>query len=150
MLEYSQRIFVVRKKKVKILWTSYLFLFFHCIQAKQAEAQTKKQEERNKAFIPPKEKPLLKKSAKGNRTEALTPRVSTANVLNWTKPKRCYNTLPVPVAAPSEGKLDIEAIKEKVKKAKSKKLGAPPANPSPSSSSGTSTDKKKKKQKNKG
>lgn len=85
------------------------------IKAKQVEAQTKKQEERNKAFIPPKEKPLLKKSAK----------------------------------APSEGKLDIEAIKEKVKKAKSKKLGAPPANPNPSSSS-SSTDKKKKKLKNKG
>lgn len=30
-------------------------------QVKQAEALSKKQQERNKAFIPPKEKPLLKK-----------------------------------------------------------------------------------------
>uniref|UniRef100_A0A3P8Q0D2 KRR1 small subunit processome component n=1 Tax=Astatotilapia calliptera TaxID=8154 RepID=A0A3P8Q0D2_ASTCA len=65
------------------------------IKVKQATALTKKQEERNKAFIPPKEKPLMKKTAK----------------------------------APTEGKLDIEAIKDKVKKAKTKKLGAPPLNP---------------------
>ncbi|XP_030006628.1 KRR1 small subunit processome component homolog isoform X2 [Sphaeramia orbicularis] len=77
------------------------------IKVKQAEALTKKQEERNKAFIPPKEKPLLKKTTK----------------------------------APTEGKLDIEAIKEKVKKAKMKKLGAPPVNPAPPSST---TNKKKK------
>ncbi|KAM8740071.1 KRR1 small subunit processome component homolog [Acanthopagrus schlegelii] len=77
------------------------------IKVKQAEALTKKQEERNKAFIPPKEKPLMKKSTK----------------------------------APTEGKLDIEAIKEKVKRAKTKKLGAPPVNPAPTSST---TDKKKK------
>ncbi|XP_071396676.1 KRR1 small subunit processome component homolog [Centroberyx affinis] len=84
------------------------------IKVKQAEALTKKQEERNKAFIPPKEKPLMKKTNK----------------------------------APSEGKLDIEAIKDKVKKAKTKKLGAPPpASPAPPSS--TAADKKKKK-KNKG
>ncbi|XP_037551904.1 KRR1 small subunit processome component homolog [Nematolebias whitei] len=79
------------------------------IKVKQAEALTKKQEERNKAFIPPKEKSLMKKTTK----------------------------------APTEGKLDIEAIKDKVKKAKTKKLGAPPVNPSPTSTS--STDKKKKK-----
>ncbi|XP_042259097.1 KRR1 small subunit processome component homolog [Thunnus albacares] len=85
------------------------------IKVKQAEALTKKQEERNKAFIPPKEKPLMKKTAK----------------------------------APVEGKLDIEAIKDKVKKAKTKKLGAPPVNPAPPTSS--TTDKKKKsKTKNKG
>ncbi|XP_070785099.1 KRR1 small subunit processome component homolog [Enoplosus armatus] len=85
------------------------------IKVKQTEALTKKQEERNKAFIPPKEKPLMKKTTK----------------------------------APTEGKLDIEAIKEKVKKAKSKRLGAPPANPAPPPSS--TTDKKKKnKTKNKG
>ncbi|XP_033470923.2 KRR1 small subunit processome component homolog [Epinephelus lanceolatus] len=84
------------------------------IKVKQAEALTKKQEERNKAFIPPKEKPLMKKTTK----------------------------------APTEGKLDIEAIKEKVKKAKTKKLGAPPVNPAPPTST---TDKKKKsKTKNKG
>lgn len=81
------------------------------IKVKQAEALTKKQEERNKAFIPPKEKPLLKKTSK----------------------------------APSEGKLDIEAIKDKVKKAKNKKLGAPPINTAPDGS--TSTDKKNKKHK---
>ncbi|XP_070848597.1 KRR1 small subunit processome component homolog [Chaetodon trifascialis] len=79
------------------------------IKVKQAEALTKKQQERNKAFIPPKEKAFVKK----------------------------------PTKAPAEGKLDIEAIKEKVKKAKTKKLGAPPANPDPPTSS-TTTDKKKK------
>merc|ERR1712131_405734 len=66
------------------------------IKVKQAEALTKKQEERNKAFIPPKEK-TVKKTNK----------------------------------APSEGKIDIEAIKDKVKKAKTKKLGAPPVLPAP-------------------
>lgn len=85
------------------------------IKVKQAEALTKKQEERNKAFIPPKEKPLLKKTNK----------------------------------APSEGKLDIEAIKDKVKKAKTKKLGAPPVSPALSGST-SSTDKKNKKKKSKG
>lgn len=38
-------------------------------QVKQAEALTKKQEERNKAFIPPKEKPLMKKTTKGRNEE---------------------------------------------------------------------------------
>lgn len=85
------------------------------IKVKQTEALTKKQEERNKAFIPPKEKPLMKKTTK----------------------------------APTEGKLDIEAIKEKVKKAKTKKLGAPPVNPAPPTSSNTNR-KKKNKTKNKG
>ena len=59
------------------------------IKAKQAEALTKRQEERNKAFIPPKEKPTVK-----------------------------------PKEAPTETKIDVAAIKEKVKKAKAKKLGA--------------------------
>ncbi|XP_077356772.1 KRR1 small subunit processome component homolog [Festucalex cinctus] len=81
------------------------------IKVKQAKALTKKQEQRNKAFIPPKEKPLLK------------------------KPK-----------APVESKLDIDAIKDKVKKAKTKKLGAPPVNPAPPV---TSTTNKKKKMKSK-
>ncbi|XP_030576011.1 KRR1 small subunit processome component homolog [Archocentrus centrarchus] len=84
------------------------------IKVKQATALTKKQEERNKAFIPPKEKPLMKKTSK----------------------------------APTEAKLDIEALKDKVKKAKTKKLGAPPVNPAPPTSS--TTDKKKNKAKNKG
>lgn len=84
MLKYSQRIFVVWRKQVKTPWTRLAFILFFSLypQAKQVEAQTKKQEERNKAFIPPKEKPLLKKSAKGNSTEALTPPMSKANVLN--------------------------------------------------------------------
>ncbi|KAF6737619.1 KRR1 small subunit processome component-like [Oryzias melastigma] len=69
------------------------------IKVKQAEALTKKQEERNKAFIPPKEKPLMKKSVK----------------------------------ASAEAKLDIQAIKDKVRKAKTKKLGALPSLPAPSS-----------------
>uniref|UniRef100_A0A8C8TYX7 KRR1 small subunit processome component n=1 Tax=Peromyscus maniculatus bairdii TaxID=230844 RepID=A0A8C8TYX7_PERMB len=59
------------------------------IKAKQAEALTKRQEERNKAFIPPKEKPAVK-----------------------------------PKAAFTETKIDVAALKEKVKKAKAKKLGA--------------------------
>ncbi|XP_059539558.1 KRR1 small subunit processome component homolog isoform X3 [Myotis daubentonii] len=59
------------------------------IKAKQAEALSKRQEERNKAFIPPKEKPVLK-----------------------------------PKEASTETKIDVAAIKEKVKKAKNKKLGA--------------------------
>ncbi|KAL6117067.1 krr1 [Pungitius sinensis] len=83
------------------------------IKVKQAEALTKKQEERNKAFIPPKEKPLMKKTNK----------------------------------APTENKLDIEAIKEKVKRAKTKRLGAPPVNPAPPTST---TRGKKKKNKHKG
>ncbi|KAM9029236.1 KRR1 small subunit processome component homolog isoform 2-T2 [Guaruba guarouba] len=61
------------------------------IKAKQADALKKRQEERNKAFIPPKEKPAVK-----------TKKAST------------------------EKKIDIEAIKEKVKNAKKKKLGALP------------------------
>ncbi|KFP45171.1 KRR1 small subunit processome component, partial [Chlamydotis macqueenii] len=61
------------------------------IKAKQADAVKKRQEERNKAFIPPKEKPVVK-----------TKKAST------------------------EKKIDIEAIKEKVKNAKKKKLGALP------------------------
>ncbi|XP_038612063.1 KRR1 small subunit processome component homolog [Tachyglossus aculeatus] len=58
------------------------------IKAKQAEVLSKRQEERNRAFIPPKEKIVV-------------------------KPKKV-----------SENKIDIAAIKEKVKKAKKKKLGA--------------------------
>ncbi|XP_037616699.1 KRR1 small subunit processome component homolog [Sebastes umbrosus] len=85
------------------------------IKVKQAEALTKKQEERNKAFIPPKEKPLMKKTSK----------------------------------APTEGKLDIEAIKEKVKKAKTKKLGAPPVSPAPPPTATSSTGGRKKKSKTK-
>ncbi|XP_061872201.1 KRR1 small subunit processome component homolog [Colius striatus] len=61
------------------------------IKAKQADAVKKRQEERNKAFIPPKEKPVVK-----------TKKAST------------------------EKKIDIEVIKEKVKMAKKKKLGALP------------------------
>lgn len=59
------------------------------VKAKQAEALTKRQEERNKAFIPPKEKPAVK-----------------------------------PKEASTETKIDVATIKEKVKKAKTKKLGA--------------------------
>ncbi|XP_036376206.1 KRR1 small subunit processome component homolog [Megalops cyprinoides] len=80
------------------------------VKVKQTEALTKRQEERNKAFIPPKEKPALKKTKK----------------------------------APTDSKIDIEAIKEKVKKAKTKKLGAPPANPAPQTSTAAVKNKKKK------
>uniref|UniRef100_A0A8C5HM52 KRR1 small subunit processome component n=1 Tax=Gouania willdenowi TaxID=441366 RepID=A0A8C5HM52_GOUWI len=82
------------------------------IKVKQAEALTKKKEERNKAFIPPKEKPFQMKHK----------------------------------LSPTESKLDIQAIKDKVKKAKTKKLGAPPVNQTPP----TSSTNKKKKSKNKG
>lgn len=34
-------------------------------KVKQAEVLTKRQEERNRAFIPPKEKPVMKKTNKG-------------------------------------------------------------------------------------
>ncbi|OXB69035.1 hypothetical protein ASZ78_012863 [Callipepla squamata] len=61
------------------------------IKAKQADAAKKRQEERNRAFIPPKEKPVVKAK-----------KASTGK------------------------KIDIEAIKEKVKNAKKKKLGALP------------------------
>ena len=57
------------------------------IKAKQAEALSKRQEERNKAFIPPKEKPVVKSKE-----------------------------------ASTETKIDVSAIKEKIKKAKTKKL----------------------------
>ncbi|XP_063783503.1 KRR1 small subunit processome component homolog [Pseudophryne corroboree] len=61
------------------------------VKTKQAEAVSKRQEERNKAFIPPEEKTAIKPQE-----------VSTST------------------------KIDVNAIKEKVKKAKSKKLGALP------------------------
>ncbi|KAM9771971.1 KRR1 small subunit processome component homolog [Syngnathus typhle] len=83
------------------------------IKVKQAQALTKKQEERKKAFIPPKEKPIVKKTK-----------------------------------APEESKLDIDAIKEKVKRAKTKKLGAPPVNPAPPVTSSATNKKKKAKSKN--
>ncbi|XP_036432903.1 KRR1 small subunit processome component homolog [Colossoma macropomum] len=79
------------------------------IKVKQAEALSRKQEERKKAFIPPKEKPAEKKTKK----------------------------------APTEDKLDIQAIKEKVKKAKNKKLGAHP----PQLAAPPADGKKKKKSK---
>ncbi|KAA0720603.1 KRR1 small subunit processome component -like protein HIV-1 [Triplophysa tibetana] len=79
------------------------------IKVKQAEALSKRQEERQKAFIPPKEKPAVKNTK----------------------------------AASTEDKIDIQAIKEKVKKAKTKKLGAPPPNPDSSSVKDTKTNKKK-------
>lgn len=60
------------------------------VKAKQVEQVTKRQEQRKKAFVPPKEKVVVQKPL------------------------------------PTEEKLDLEALKAKVKKAKSKKLGAPP------------------------
>uniref|UniRef100_A0A674MD60 KRR1 small subunit processome component homolog n=1 Tax=Takifugu rubripes TaxID=31033 RepID=A0A674MD60_TAKRU len=81
------------------------------IKVKQAEVLSKKKEERNKHFIPPKEKPLMKKSTEG----------------------------------PTESKLDIEAIKMKVKRAKTKKLGALPVSAAPPSSSSSSKNKRKNK-----
>ncbi|KAJ3612373.1 hypothetical protein NHX12_020649 [Muraenolepis orangiensis] len=74
------------------------------VKEKQAEQLTKRQEERKKAFIPPKEKVVVQKTL------------------------------------PTEEKLDIEALKAKVKKAKTKKLGAPPTQAPP-----TIVTKKKKK-----
>uniref|UniRef100_A0A8C5M9D7 KRR1 small subunit processome component n=1 Tax=Leptobrachium leishanense TaxID=445787 RepID=A0A8C5M9D7_9ANUR len=79
------------------------------IKAKQAEAVSKRQEERNKAFIPPKEKPMV-------------------------KPKK---------ASTSNNKIDVNAIKEKVKNAKSKKLGALPEEEVKQKLAGTAKKKKK-------
>ncbi|KAG2460011.1 KRR1 protein, partial [Polypterus senegalus] len=78
------------------------------IKVKQAEALSKRQEERQKAFIPPKEKAVVKKQA----------------------------------VAISD-KIDVQAIKEKVKKAKNKKLGAPPV--AEVAQMNTANGKKKKK-----
>ncbi|XP_073476121.1 KRR1 small subunit processome component homolog [Aquarana catesbeiana] len=61
------------------------------IRTKQAAAVSKRQEERNKAFIPPEEKPVIE-----------------------------------PQKEPTSTKIDVNAIKEKLKKAKGKKLGALP------------------------
>ncbi|KAM9311346.1 KRR1 small subunit processome component homolog [Gastrophryne carolinensis] len=61
------------------------------IKTKQAEVVSKRQEERNKAFIPPEEKPVME-----------------------------------PPKEPTSTKIDVNAIKEKVKKAKNKRLGALP------------------------
>lgn len=119
---------------------------------KQSEALTKKQEERNKAFIPPKEKPLLKKSTKGrNKGTTLYLRTKQHLKLHCNSIANLCLTLVdlVSATAPTEGKLDIEAIKEKVKKAKTKKLGAPPVTTAPPTSS-TTNKKKKDKTKNKG
>lgn len=59
--------------------------------------------------------------------------------LNYNNILLCDSLL----TAPTENKIDIQAIKEKVKKAKTKKLGAPPANPDSSSVNDTKTKKKK-------
>uniref|UniRef100_A0A665VMU3 KRR1 small subunit processome component homolog n=1 Tax=Echeneis naucrates TaxID=173247 RepID=A0A665VMU3_ECHNA len=114
------------------------------IKVKQAVALTKKQEERNKAFIPPKEKPLMKKTTKGidEGTLTLTLHSTKTALMCLSSVTYPHSTCVDIVTAPPDGKLDIEAIKDKVKKAKTKKLGAPPVNPAPPSS--TTTDKKKK------
>ena len=59
------------------------------IKAKQADALNKRREERNRAFIPPEEKPVAK-----------------------------------PEEASTETKIDVAAIKVKIKKAENKKRGA--------------------------
>ncbi|XP_077330385.1 KRR1 small subunit processome component homolog [Lithobates pipiens] len=61
------------------------------IRTKQAAAVSRRQEERNKAFIPPEEKPVIE-----------------------------------PQKEPTSTKIDVNALKEKLKKAKGKKLGALP------------------------
>ncbi|XP_073507914.1 KRR1 small subunit processome component homolog [Phyllobates terribilis] len=79
------------------------------VKIKQAEAVSKRQEERNKAFIPPEEKPFKEQKEVATST-----------------------------------KIDVNAIKEKVKKAKSKKLGALPEEVKQKL---MDSDKKKKKKK---
>lgn len=120
--------------------TETWLLLLLLLKVKQAEALSKKQEERNKAFIPPKEKPLMKRTSKGKRKGkiSLFEMVQCEGTANFSPPHGCL----ISVAAPTEGKLDIEAIKDKVKKAKTKKLGAPLVNPAPPSSN--AADKKKK------
>ncbi|KAG9471112.1 KRR1 small subunit processome component homolog [Eleutherodactylus coqui] len=95
--EYFMRKSEKRKQKLKD------------IKTKQAEAVLKRQEERNKAFIPPEEKPVVQ---------------------------------PKEVAAST--KIDVNAIKEKLKKAKNKKLGA---HPEEVKQKLLDSDKKKKKKK---
>ncbi|XP_078423845.1 KRR1 small subunit processome component homolog isoform X1 [Cetorhinus maximus] len=63
----------------------------HETKVKETEAAARRKEERNKAFIPPKEKPVVK------------------------------------VKKAVETKINVQALKEKVKTAKKKKLGAPAA-----------------------
>ncbi|XP_078075729.1 KRR1 small subunit processome component homolog isoform X2 [Mustelus asterias] len=63
----------------------------HESKIREAEAAARRKEERNKAFIPPKEKPVFK------------------------------------VKKAAEAKINIQVLKEKVKTAKKKKLGAPAA-----------------------
>ncbi|XP_073416097.1 KRR1 small subunit processome component homolog isoform X3 [Dendrobates tinctorius] len=79
------------------------------VKIKQAEAVSKRQEERNKAFIPPEEKPFKERKEVATST-----------------------------------KIDVNAIKEKVKKAKSRKLGALPEEVKQKL---MDSDKKKKKKK---
>lgn len=63
---------IVKKELHHILRTdNFVTVIVPFYQVKQAEAQTKKQEERNKAFIPPKEKPLMKKTTKGINGEQI-------------------------------------------------------------------------------
>lgn len=58
---------------------------------------------------------------------------------------QCNATLQLSsVAGPTESKLDVEAIKMKVKKAKTKKLGALPASAAPPSSSNSKNKRKNK------
>uniref|UniRef100_A0A803KEY8 KRR1 small subunit processome component n=1 Tax=Xenopus tropicalis TaxID=8364 RepID=A0A803KEY8_XENTR len=80
-----------QKRRKKLEEVKVTFMFFDKPFLYHAEAVTKRQEERNKAFIPPKEKPI-------------------------TKPQK----------ASTSAKIDVNAIKDKVKKAKGKKLGALP------------------------
>lgn len=93
----------------------------------------------------------MKKTTKG-RNRANNIYLRTKQIcLNLCTVKGQLTSIPhlISVTVPTEGKLDIEAIKEKVKKAKTKKLGAPPVNPGPPTSS-TTGKKKKSKTKNKG
>lgn len=79
------------------------------IKSKEAKAVLKRQEKRNKAFIPPEEKPVEE-----------------------------------PKEASTSTKIDVNAIKEKVKKAKSKKLGAHPEEVKQKLLDSVKTKKKKK------
>lgn len=110
-------------------------------QVKQAEALTKKQQERNRAFIPPKEKPLLKKTTKG-RNKRIRMYLRTKHL--YLRSCECKHDCLVNPTVPVEGQLDIQAIKDKVKKAKTKKLGAPPVIPAPPTRSNMNKKKKSK------
>lgn len=59
-LAYNTNCKVYRYLNSYLTTQAFFNVVFFIVQAKQAEALSRRQEERNKAFIPPKEKPVVK------------------------------------------------------------------------------------------